>query len=360
MQNLIIFCGGVSAEHEVSLRSARNIIAAVDKSKYKPMLVIISRGGTWYLQNDVSILERITECADPFPHGEVCTLLRKQQDTLLLTVNGTQIKADVAFPVIHGPMGEDGTIQGLFEIMNLPYVGSGVLSSAVGMDKDYFKRIMQSANLPIAPFVTLYDKNDYVDYHTVSKELASTTMFIKPASMGSSVGISKVKSAETYDIAVQQAFKYCSKVLIEKFVPCREIECAVLGNSKPKTSGLAEIKPNLEFYSYEAKYIDPNGADLIIPAVVDKNVVAKIQDLAVKAFMAIDCKGLARADFFLSESGEVYVNELNTMPGFTAISMYPQLWEYAGISYSALISNLIALAFEVHRYKQQICLTPDL
>jgi len=360
MKNIAIFCGGVSAEHEISIRSARNIIKAIDKQEFNPILVIISRSGTWYLQTDIELLEQITECSEPFKYGELCTIMRKAEGACLVTLKGQELNVEAAFPVLHGPMGEDGTLQGLFEMMNIAYVGSGVLASAIGMDKDFMKRVWIQANVPVVPSICLHDKTDYVDYNSVSQTLDSTVLFIKPCVMGSSVGINKVSAPQDYDSAVAEAFKYSSKVLIEKFVPCREIECAVLGNKNPKSSCLGEIKPNHEFYSYEAKYIDPNGADLIIPANLDHNTAEKIRDIAAKAFTALDCKGLARVDFFVSADNQIFVNELNTLPGFTSISMYPKLWEASGISYSALITRLISLAFELQQEKQQICLTPNI
>lgn len=360
MKNIIIFCGGVSAEHEISIKSARNIIAVIDRNKFNPILVIISRSGTWYLQDNLAILNEINECNEPFAYGEICSLIRKSDSTLLITFNSIQIKVDAAFPVLHGPMGEDGTLQGMFEIMNLPYVGSGVLSSAIGMDKDIFKKILLAANIPVVPSICLHDRLDYVKYHAASKILNSDILFIKPCIMGSSIGIQKVHSAETYNTAVIQAFKYSTKILVEKFIPCRELECSVLGNLEPKASCIGEIRTNHEFYSYEAKYIDPNGADLIIPADLIQENSKKIQDLAIRSYLAIECKGFARVDFFLSNHDEIFVNEINTIPGFTSISMYPKLWEASGISYVALIDNLINLAFESHKKKLQICLIPDI
>ena len=286
--------------------------------------------------------------------------MRKGTESCLVTFKGQELRVDVAFPVLHGPMGEDGTIQGMFEVMNLAYVGSGVLASGLGMDKDFMKRILATSKIPLVPSVCLYDKNDYVDYAVVSESLRSTILFVKPCVMGSSVGVSKASSAETYDAAVLEAFKYSTKVLVEKFIPCREIECAVLGNHSPKASCLAEIKTNHDFYSYEAKYIDPNGADYIIPAKLDNKITEQIRDIAVKAFVALDCKGMARVDFFLGPDNEIFVNELNTIPGFTSISMYPQCWQASGMSYSELIKNLIDLGIELQQEKQQICLTPNI
>ena len=360
MKNIVVFCGGVSAEHEVSLRSACNIIAALDKTQFTPILVTISRTGTWYIHSDVTVLEHITECCEPFFYGEIGTMLRVQNETFLISQHGLNLKVDAAFPIIHGPMGEDGTLQGLFEIMDLAYVGSGVLSSAVGMDKDVLKRILESVGLPVVPFLCLSNPADYISYDASSRLLDSKILFIKPAVMGSSVGVSKITSAEEYALAVNHAFKYSTKVLVETFIACRELECAVLGNQAPQASCVGEIKSHHDFYSYEAKYIDPNGAEIIIPANLDPKLAGQVAALSIKAYQAIECKGLARVDFFLSHHGEVFINEINTLPGFTAISMYPKLWEASGINYSDLITTLIDLAFAAQIDKQQICLLPDL
>lgn len=361
MKNILIFCGGMSAEHEISIISARNVIKAIDKSLFNPLIVIISRSGTWYAMDDSSLLEKIEKCEEPFNYGKICTLIRKMNETYLISLNSSDlIKIDAAFPLIHGPMGEDGTLQGMLEVMNLPYVGSGVLSSALGMDKIYQKKIFESENIPIVPYISLSSQEELIDYETASLRLDSKKLFIKPAIMGSSVGVHKVTSQEEYKLAIEQAFKYSFKILIEKFIPCREVECAVLGNKTPKSSPIGEIKPTHEFYSYEAKYLDPNGAELIIPAVLQEETAHKIKHLAIEAYKSLECLGLARVDFFISENEEIYINEVNTIPGFTSISMYPKLWEYAGINYSSLITQLLNFAFEIHLEKQKICLSPDI
>ncbi len=354
MLNVVIFCGGVSVEHEISIRSAKNVIMAMDQKKYKPILVIVSKSGTWYLQNDVSIIDRIKECVEPFAYGEVVTLIRRQNQTLLLTINSKKIKVDVAFPVLHGTLGEDGTLQGFLESVNLAYVGCNVLSSAIGMDKDITKRLWDYAGLPIVPYVCFNEKTNYLSYNRVCEKLNSTTLFIKPAIIGSSVGAAKVKSEAEYNLAVLNAFKYGNKIIVEKYIKCREIECAVLGNKHLQASCLGEIVPTHEFYSYEAKYVDPNGAALIVPAQLDNDVVEIIRELAIKACEVIESRGMARVDFFISNNNEIFINEINTIPGFTSISMYPKLWEESGISYAALISNLLELAIEEHDAKQKI------
>jgi len=358
MKNLLVICGGKSAEHEVSIRSARNIISALDQQAYKPILVTVSRSGSWYLSDSAELPESITECDDAAFPGELATLLRQPDSTLLITTTGKTHRVDIAFPLIHGPMGEDGTLQGLLEMMEVPYVGSGVLASAIGMDKDVLKRILANANIPIVPFIAPSSFQQAPSFAQACEHLNSSILFVKPSIMGSSVGIYKVKTAAEYDLAVSQAFKFCHKILIEKYIPGREVECSVLGNLNPQASCVGEIRPNHEFYSYEAKYIDPNGADLIIPADFNTMMTNKIRDLAIQTFQAIECKGFARVDFFVTED-TVYVNELNSIPGFTSISMYPKMWEASGLSYSALISQLLVLAMEEFALKQQLHFRPE-
>jgi D-alanine-D-alanine ligase len=359
MKNVLIICGGKSAEHEVSLQSARNIIAAMDKELFQPIIVVISRSGCWYFLADPIQLEGITEYLD-HDESKLCSLLQRPTQTVLLTTTGAQINIDVAFPLVHGPMGEDGTLQGLLEMVGLPYVGCGVLASAVGMDKDFLKRAFAYAGIPSAPFIALTKQNLIPEYAQVCEKLNSAIVFVKPAVMGSSVGIAKVTSEEQYYEAIKQAFRYGSKILIEKFIPGREVECSVLGNERPIVSCVGEIKPTHDFYSYEAKYLDPNGAALIIPAELPFALSEKVRELAIQAFQSCDCKGFARVDFFIGTDDTVYVNELNTIPGFTSISMYPKLWEASGINYDALITQLIILAFEEFGSKQKIHLRPEL
>lgn len=358
MKNILILCGGRSAEHEVSLRSAKNVIAALDPKQFTPVLVLVSRSGTWYLLENPSQLENITACNDPFEHGSECALMRQPHYTLLLTLANKHIKVDAAFPLIHGPMGEDGTLQGLLELMSVPFVGSGVMASALGMDKDLLKRALKYVGLPVAPSITLTADQQTPSYEEASLKLGTKTLFIKPCVMGSSVGVSKASSAQEYQEGIADAFLYGTKILIEKYIPCRELECAVLGNTHPKASCVGEIKPTHDFYSYEAKYLDPNGAALIIPASLPEAVKEEVRKLAVKSFQAIECKGMARVDFFMDSDNNLYINELNTIPGFTSISMYPTLWEASGVSYQDLISKLLELAQEEFDIKQRINLSP--
>jgi len=254
-------------------------------------------------------------------------------------------KLDVIFPILHGPLGEDGTVQGLLKLAGVPFVGSGVLGSAVSMDKDVMKRLFRDAGIPIGKFLTVKSREKLPSFAEIEAALASP-FFIKPANMGSSVGISKVKNETEYANAVKEAFQYDVKIIIEEFIPGREIECAVLGNENPIASIPGEVIPTHEFYSYNAKYIDENGARLEIPAKLDTDCQKRIQALAIRAFKTLCCEGLSRVDFFLKENGEALLNEINTMPGFTKISMYPKLWEASGIGYTELISRLIELALE--------------
>lgn len=358
MKNVLIICGGMSAEHEVSILSAKSIILALDRLTYQPIPVVVSRTGTWYWLTEQALFDAHAEYQDDSNLGDQCTLMRQVNRTVLKTHN-QEIPIDIAFPLIHGPMGEDGTLQGLLELMSIPYVGSGVLASAIGMDKDTLKKMFAQNGLKVAPFVTL-TKDSHYDYDVIRQQLNSNILFVKPSVMGSSVGISKVKTKDQFKQAVEQAFRYDLKVLVEKFIPGREMECSVLGNDKPITSIIGEIKPNHEFYSYEAKYLDDKGADLIIPADIPEPISNEIRDMAIHAFQTIGCKGFARVDFFLSEDNKVYVNELNTIPGFTSISMYPKLWQATGMNYTELVTRLLAFALENFAEKRSIMLRPEI
>lgn len=360
MSNILIICGGKSAEHEISISSTKSIITALKGTKYIPIIVVVSRTGHWFYVEFNSTFETLTKCNDTLEGCQHCTLIRKDSQSYLMLENGKLIKLDAAFPVLHGPMGEDGTMQGLLDIKSIPYVGSGVLSSALGMDKAIQKQIFQTYNIPVVPFITINKSQQIISYNDAAQRLQSETLFVKPSVMGSSVGVCKVKNAQDYDAAIANALQFSNTILIEKYIPCREIECAVLGNLEPKASPLGEIVPNHEFYSYEAKYLDPNGADLIAPVIdLPEGVEARIKALAIQVFRVLDCRGLARVDFFIN-SNDIYVNEINTIPGFTSISMYPKLWQVAGMSYSELIMKLIDLAYEEFADRQKIRLDPGI
>jgi D-alanine-D-alanine ligase len=346
----IIF-GGKSAEHEVSLQSAKNVYDAIDRSRFDPVLIGIDKNGVWRSTGDsLSLLNsndpsRISLNAS----GEPVTLEPASAGLLstkaACSQAGSEVKLDVIFPILHGPLGEDGTVQGLLKLAGVPFVGSGVLGSAVSMDKDVMKRLFRDAGLPIGKFLTFRSHEKLPSFAEIESALGCP-VFVKPANMGSSVGINKVRDEAEYANAVKEAFQYDVKIIIEEFIPGREIECAVLGNENPIASIPGEVIPTHEFYSYDAKYIDGNGARLGIPAPLDGDCQKRIQALAIKAFQTLCCGGLSRVDFFLKENGEALLNEINTMPGFTKISMYPKLWEASGIGYTELISRLIELALQ--------------
>ncbi len=350
----IVF-GGKSAEHEVSLQSAKSVLNALDRDKYEPILIGIDKDGSWQLAQEASFLLH----AD---NPKLIALGNSNQDVALVpTQNEAQLIAlsdrnaihslDVVFPVLHGPFGEDGTIQGLFKLANIPFVGPGVLGSAAAMDKDVAKRLLREANIPTSDFLVFHRLcGTRPDYKTVEKRLG-IPCFVKPANLGSSVGISKVHNETEFHAAMADAFRYDHKVVVEEFIQGREIECAVLGNEEPIASIPGEIVPHHEFYSYEAKYLDEHGAGLEIPAKLSPEIAAQVQKIAVQSFQTLCCEGMARVDFFLRGENELFVNELNTIPGFTKISMYPKLWEASGIPYAELIDRLLELA--QNRFKRE-------
>ncbi|MEW9675228.1 D-alanine--D-alanine ligase [Lentibacillus sp. L22] len=347
----IIF-GGKSAEHEVSLQSAKNIVDAIDKDKYDVVLLGIDKQGKWHLNDQSSYLlnaENPKLIQLNKSNENVAIVPGEDGKQLIHATNAANLEQlDVVFPIVHGTLGEDGSLQGMLRIANLPFVGASVLGSSICMDKEIAKRLLEAAGINVAKgFAFKKSKKDKIVYEDIVAQLG-TPMFIKPANQGSSVGVSKVSNKEEFEAGIAAAFQYDHKVIIEEGLVGREVECSVLGNSDPIASLPGEILPRTEFYSYESKYIDETGAELAIPASLSDEMVAKVQQTAIKAFEALQCEGLARVDFFLTEQGEVYVNEVNTLPGFTRISMYPKLWEVSGISYPELIDRLIQLAIERH------------
>jgi len=348
--NIAILFGGKSAEHEVSLQSAKNIFEAIDKEKYNTILIGIDKTGRWFL-NDSS---KFLLSADNIGEGNQIVLAPQSNGQLFnLTKKGNDITIDVAFPVLHGPFGEDGTVQGLLKLANIPFVGSSVLGSAVGMDKDVMKRLLRDANIPTCKFMVVKSNSTVPDFENIKNSLG-LPFFIKPANMGSSIGVSKIHDQTEYQQKMKNAFNYDTKIMIEEYIEGREIECSVLGNDRPIASITGEILPSHEFYSYEAKYIDEKCASMEIPAKISSQIEKQIQDLAIQTFQATDCQGLGRVDFFLKDNGEVIVNEINSMPGFTKISMYPKLWEASGINYTELIDRLIQLAMERFNTEQKL------
>lgn len=355
--------GGRSAEHEVSLQSAKNVLEALDRAKYEPVLIGIDREGRWRLDEQTKAL---FESARPLPNlsadspREVALVARGEQSRLLDLSGDRELgKLDVVFPVLHGPYGEDGSVQGLCRLANLPCVGAGILGSAVGMDKDAMKRLLRDAGIPIARFVTLLSSRPAPAFTELTASLGFP-LFVKPANLGSSVGISRAENAAEYQRALAEAFEYDTKVVVEECIVGREIECAVLGNDEPQASIPGEIVTGggHTWYDYQAKYIDEKGAQLLIPAPLDPGVAEKVRSMALRAFTALCCDGMARVDMFLRENGEVLVNEINTIPGFTRISMYPKLWEASGITYSQLVDRLITLAIERHDREMKLKTTP--
>jgi D-alanine-D-alanine ligase len=353
----VIF-GGKSSEHEVSLQSAKNIIDALDRDKYEVVLIGIDKTGKWYLNNRSKYLlnENNPKLIKLNKSDSEVTIITDGKTNRLINLTGNQNlgSLDVIFPVLHGPFGEDGTIQGMLKLSNIPFVGAGVLGSAIGMDKDVMKRLLRDAGIPTADFLVF---NRITIKETSFEDIKGSLQlpfFVKPANCGSSVGISKVHNEDEYKKAIDEAFLFDSKIIIEESVQGREIECSVLGNDEPIASLPGEIIPKGEFYSYKAKYIDEDGAALEIPARIDKNLIERIKTLSIKAFQALCCEGMARVDMFLKSDGEILINEINTIPGFTKISMYPKLWEASGIPYSKLIDKLIELAIERFEKEQKI------
>jgi len=360
-----ILFGGKSGEHEISLRSARSILKAIDRKKYDVVELGITQQGRWLASSDSqALLDESTTPADTSENSLTIASAAAEP--------GSGAGIDVVFPVLHGTFGEDGTIQGLFELADIPYVGSGVLGSSAGMDKDAMKRMFFAAGLPQTPHVTLLRSEWRADpkksTRLIEKSL-SYPLFVKPANLGSSVGISKVKSRKDLAEAMDLAASFDRKLVIEQGVggpgvKPRELEVAVLGNDTPEASIVGEIVPAKEFYDYEAKY-ELNGADesvSIIPAKLTVAESKKIRAMAIAAFRACDCSGLARVDFLMSPArkgrpAEILLNEINTMPGFTSISMYPKLWQASGLTYKKLIDRLIELALERHKEKQQTSFT---
>lgn len=355
-KTVAIIFGGKSSEHEVSIRSAKNVANALDKTKFDCTLIGISKEGSWYRFSRLDVFDRVTQIIDKdLPTGaEPVALISERGSPILFSLeNNGKTHIDCAFPVLHGTFGEDGTIQGLFKMVNIPFVGCGVLSSAAGMDKEVMKRLLSYAGIKNARYLLLTPDNQ-INYDEVCRQLGSP-FFIKPANAGSSVGVHKIKSKSDYDEGLKDSFKYDYKVLAEEFIQGKEIECSVMGlNSAPTASLPGEVVVHHEFYSYEAKYLDDNGAAIIIPAKLTGDEIRKIQTLATQTYTVMGCDGLTRVDFFLRPNGDLYVNEINTLPGFTKISMYPKMWEASGVSYPELITKLIGFAFEKYAEEQKL------
>jgi D-alanine-D-alanine ligase len=341
MKRVAIICGGRSSEHEISCISAGGVIAAIDRSKYQPLIIGITKSGRWVYLDENFPLRIVDGVLPVIPENSPAIVA----DISGFTFNGSPLEIDIAFPLLHGPYGEDGTIQGMFEMADIDYVGSGVLASAVAMDKSFAKPIFASYGMKVAEGFTI-TAQEWADAPTsIVKQANSLSypVFVKPARGGSSRGTSKVKAESELAAAINDALSFDSKVMIENAVVGSEIECAVLEISgKPKASivGKIFIDSKFEFYDFQAKYLD--GATTIeLPAPIPTEVAALIQEQAIAAFKALDCRGLARVDFFLTANNEIIINELNTMPGFTATSVFPKMWQSSGVSYSEVITHLL-------------------
>lgn len=355
MKRIVILYGGKSGEHEVSKISAASVVKNLDPAVYEPILVGITKQGLFRLQSP-SLVQRAREGLTPLPVEEGQRVLASPDEGLFFEEGGAlkALPCDAVFPVLHGTFGEDGTIQGLLETAGLPYVGAPVLGSALGMDKEKAKALWAEAGLPIVPYVLVRARGFEAKPEAAAAEVAAKLgypCFVKPVCAGSSVGASKVASPAALGKALKEAFAWDDKVLVEPFIEAREIECAVFGNTggkkAPKAFAPGEVAPTHEFYDYDAKYLDPDGARLEIPAKISAEQSEELRRIALAAYAALDLAGMSRVDFFLDKrNGKIYLNEVNTIPGFTSISMYPKMCELGGLSYRDLLSGLIDLALE--------------
>ena len=347
-ENVCIVYGGKSAEHDVSILTAQNVINAIDKDEYKIDIIYITNDGDWKKQSDITkeISDIETLRLNDVEAGEI---------SQLLTTSNNSKPYSAVFPLLHGPNGEDGTIQGLFEVLDLPYVGNGVLAASSSMDKLVMKQLFAHRGLPQLPYVSFL-RSEYQKYESNILKLVHDKLeypvFVKPANLGSSVGISKCNNEEELKTGIEEAFQFDRKLVIEQGIDAREIEVAVLGNDYPETTWPGEVVKDVAFYDYKSKYKD-GKISLEIPADLDKEVQLTLRNMAIEAFKATDCAGLLRADFFVTEDNQIFINETNAMPGFTAYSMYPSLWENMGLSYSELVKKLIELAKQKHEDKKK-------
>lgn len=347
--------GGRSGEHEVSVLSANSVMSAIDQEKYEVFPIGITKEGRWLPGQSPVPLVASKDLQVRLLGSEENNVSEKLENRGGEILSALRETVDVIFPVLHGPFGEDGTIQGLLELADIPYVGGGVLASSVGMDKAVMKAVFEQKGLPVGKYLT-YIRKELSDFERIAAEVERELQypcFIKPANLGSSVGITKAHNREELKKSLEVAAKYDRKIVVEALLTGREVECGILGNDEPAASVVGEIIPCAEFYDYEAKYV-LNDSKLIIPAPLPETLTSRVQDLAVKAFKAVDCAGLARVDFFVDEAtNQIFVNEINTIPGFTRISMYPKLWEASGIGYVELIDRLLQLAVERFKDKKQ-------
>ena len=358
-KTVAVVCGGKSGEHEVSLRSAFYVYNNIDKKKYRAIIISIDKKGRWYFNYNLEdIINTKNQLWKLKSNLEEIVLLKskKRSQVFSLKKKKNLIGIDVFFPLIHGTYGEDGCLQGFFELLDIPYVSAGVLGSAIAMDKEIAKRLLMLEKIPVTEFVVIKEEDKLTERRNKVNRFIKEfhfPIFIKPVSLGSSVGVSKVFNKKEVDKAIKEAFKYDIEIMIEKFINGREIECSVLGNLYPKASLPGEIKSR-SFYSYEAKYLNSEDSKLLVPAPLSKELIKKVQKLSIKVFQTLKLQGMARIDLFLKPNGQLIVNEANTIPGFTQISMYPKLWQVSGITYSKLIDKLIKLAIENYNRKNKL------
>lgn len=354
--------GGRSGEHEVSIVSAAAIFDALDRDRYEVFPIGIDRAGRWRLGESHERFSYATDVRNAVIDDSIPEVVAAASNgsTRLLDAATAQVRAeiDVFFPTLHGTFGEDGSFQGFARLLDTPYVGPDVRASAIAMDKDVSKRIFAEAGIPVARQIVVRTSEDPPDWSSIEKRLGSP-VFVKPANLGSSVGIRRAVDAESFQGALGEALRYDTKAVIEEAIEGREIECAVLGNESPEASLPGEIVPRHDFYSYEAKYVDEDGADLHAPAELDSETVARVRAIAIRAYSTLGCEGLARVDLFLRPTGELLVNEVNTLPGFTRISMYPELWAVTGLPFPRLLDRLIALALERHERDHSLLRAPS-
>ncbi len=350
-RTLALIFGGPSAEHDISLVSARCILAALDRQQFAPVLLGIARDGQWYLVEESLLQQTSFDAPVEVASGRPVFLLR-ESGVVKVVDQGTRQDVqsiDVAFPIVHGPGGEDGALQGMLRLLNLPFVGCDVASSAAGMDKEFTKRLLLSAGIPVSDFLVFRKGVALAEAWEQVSARFSMPVYVKPANMGSSVGVHKADSREAFLAAAADALRYDSKILVEENIVGDEVEVAVLGNLQAEASVPGAFHANDAFYTFDAKYMNANGATFRVPATQDDALNQRLRELALDVYRVLDCRGLTRVDSFLTPDGRVIVNEVNTLPGFTPISMYPALWEASGLPYAALVSRLVALAFEAHQ-----------
>lgn len=335
-------------EHGVSVNSARNIYDNIDKERFEPLTIGITRSGQWFLTSGVT--------KDISQGKALGLILDAQSPGFILVSSGDRIKADIVFPVLHGTDGEDGSIQGMLKAMDIPLVGTGVLGSALSMNKIIAKRLLKASGLPVTNFVSFhYTEKDKIDYKAIKKALG-TPFMVKSASLGSSVGVSKVKSEAAFEKALEDSFRYDDSVLMEEFISGREVECAIMGNDPVEASypGEIVISSKYDFYTFDAKYVDPEAVRIDVPAKIDAKIAEKIRETCIAAYKTLACEDFARVDLFVTEDGKIYINEINTIPGFTNSSMFPMMWNERGIGFTELITRLLDLAQQRYDWSKRI------